>query len=145
MMFPTNPFPQVFPPSNPFLDHEKVDLYTNPFLTGDCFPVDEKFTTSKQDLVEGLGLDQCDEYNHLFWPEVKNKKPSKKDHHSKIHTTQGPRDRRHNLAVSNDSSSKFTNFPRFTDVQRFRSIGGPGEPTAGSDKDPVIHINKLSN
>ncbi|KAI3784986.1 hypothetical protein L1987_44094 [Smallanthus sonchifolius] len=138
MMSTTNPFPQltsttnvIFPPSNSFLDHEKCDLYTNPFLSGDCFG-------------EGLGLEQCDEYNHLFLSELKNKKTSKKDHHSKIHTARGPRDRRvrlsiehdyndkigestmednismlysyqHNLAVSNDSSPKFTCLPKFTD------------------------------
>nr|AXM05033.1 cycloidea-like protein [Senecio scandens] len=99
-MFSSNPFPhltstiQVFPPSTSFLDHEKEDVNNhhmgnNPFVSGDCFPA----------RVEGLGLEQCDEYNHLLWSETKNIKISKKDHHSKIHTAQGPRDRRVRLSI----------------------------------------------
>nr|AXM05105.1 cycloidea-like protein [Galinsoga parviflora] len=102
-MFSSNPFPQLtstcFPPSNSSLDHEKDDLYTNypnPFLPGDCWG---KSTTSKHDLVQELGFEHCDDYSHLFWSEVKNMKPSKKDHHSKIHTAQGPRDRRVRLSI----------------------------------------------
>ncbi|KAD1072735.1 hypothetical protein E3N88_43333 [Mikania micrantha] len=118
----TNPNPQlpststihVFP-LNSFQDHEKDDhyinhpnrsnYYHNPFLPGDCFPAKENLTTSKHDLVEGMGLQQCDEYNHLFWSEIKKEKPSKKDHHSKIHTAQGPRDRR--VRLSTEVAKKF--------------------------------------
>nr|AXM05106.1 cycloidea-like protein [Galinsoga parviflora] len=85
-MFSSNPF-QVFPPSNPFQDNQKDDLYINPYLSRDCFPA--------KDLVH----EQCDDYNHVFWSEVKNQEPSKKDHHSKIHTAQGPRDRRVRLSI----------------------------------------------
>ncbi|KAM0032157.1 putative transcription factor TCP family [Helianthus debilis subsp. tardiflorus] len=109
MMSSSNPFPQVtssshyvFPPSNPFLDHEKDDLYINnfnPFLSGDCFPDNENNTTRKQDLAEELRLEECDENDHLFWSVVKNNKGSNKDHHSKIHTAQGPRDRRVRLSI----------------------------------------------
>nr|AXM05029.1 cycloidea-like protein [Tephroseris rufa] len=111
-MFSSNPFPhltspiQVFPPSTSFLDHEKEDVYNyhhhrsnNPFVSGDCFPAREKITSSKQDLLAGLGLEQCDEYNHLLWSEKKKNKISKKDHHSKIYTAQGPRDRRVRLSI----------------------------------------------
>ncbi|KAF5791842.1 putative transcription factor TCP family [Helianthus annuus] len=109
MMSSSNPFPHptstihyVFPPSNCYLDQEKDDLYTdhpNPFLSGDCLMAKEDITTSKKDLVEEIGLEQCDEYNNLFWSEIQNKKSSKKDHHSKIHTAQGPRDRRVRLSI----------------------------------------------
>nr|AXM05021.1 cycloidea-like protein [Doronicum orientale] len=99
-MFSSNPFPHltssihVFPPSNSFLDNEN-----NPFVSGDCFPAPDKFTTSNHALVQGLGLAQCDVYNHLFVSEEKKKKTSKRDHHSKIHTAQGPRDRRVRLSI----------------------------------------------
>nr|AXM05014.1 cycloidea-like protein [Berkheya purpurea] len=120
-MFSSNPFPQlassihVFPaPPNSFLDHEKDDLYTDPFVSGNCScfhsrsppPATGKFNTSKQDSVEGLGLEKCDEYNHLFQVSpTKKKKPPKKDHHSKIYTAQGPRDRRVRLSI--EVASKF--------------------------------------
>nr|AXM05010.1 cycloidea-like protein [Gazania rigens] len=118
-MFSSNPFPQLassyhgFPvPTNAFFDH---DLYANPFVSPDsCFdsrsppPATGEFTTTKQDSVidQGLGLDlekSRDEYdNLLFMSDVspmKKKKPPKKDHHSKIHTAQGPRDRRVRLSI----------------------------------------------
>nr|AXM05088.1 cycloidea-like protein [Bidens pilosa] len=93
-MFSSNPFPHIFPPSDSLIsDQPKDDLYINPFLSSECFQ-------AKHDLVQELDLDrQCDEYNHLFWSELKNKKGSKKDHHSKIHTAQGPRDRRVRLSI----------------------------------------------
>nr|BBE14743.1 cycloidea-like 2e protein [Dahlia pinnata] len=85
MMSSTNPFPQTF------LDQEKDDLYINHFLSGDsCFPAWES---------QQLGLEQCDKYNDLFWPVVTNNRTSKKDHHSKIQTAQGPRDRRVRLSI----------------------------------------------
>nr|AXM05043.1 cycloidea-like protein [Osteospermum ecklonis] len=89
-MFSSNPFPHhVFPPSNSFLDQEKDDLYNSPFVSSDS-------------VVEGLGLQQqqqqqeCDE---ICGFEMNKKKSSKKDHHSKIHTAQGPRDRRVRLSI----------------------------------------------
>ncbi|KAI7743614.1 hypothetical protein M8C21_007828, partial [Ambrosia artemisiifolia] len=97
---PSNSTIHVFPPSHSFLDEAKDDLYTNPFLSSHCFPAHENITTSEQDSVEGLGLEQCHVYNnHLFISEIMNKKASKKDHHSKIHTAQGPRDRRVRLSI----------------------------------------------
>ncbi|KAK1432990.1 hypothetical protein QVD17_09894 [Tagetes erecta] len=115
MMFSTNPFSHltsnnihVFPSSNYFLDLEKDDLYINNPNSFDCFPTWGKINSTTSDdhqnnLVKGLGLEQSkcdDQYNHdLFWSEVKNKKTSKKDHHSKIHTAQGPRDRRVRLST----------------------------------------------
>lgn len=50
-------------------------------------------------IVFRLGLEQCDEYNHLLWSEKKKIKISKKDNHSKIHTAQGPRDKRVRLSI----------------------------------------------
>nr|AXM05025.1 cycloidea-like protein [Sinosenecio oldhamianus] len=111
-MFSSNPFPhltstiQVFPPSTSFLDYEKEDLdnhhhhrSNNPYVSGDYFPARENITSRKQDLLAGLGFEQCDEYNHLLWSEKKKNKISKKDHHSKIYTAQGPRDRRVRLSI----------------------------------------------
>nr|AXM05083.1 cycloidea-like protein [Cosmos bipinnatus] len=102
-MFSSNPFPHL---TSAFLDHEKDDLYINnlnQFLSGDYFPAnDNNITTSKQDLAQELGLKrQCNEYNHLVWSVVanNNNKTSKKDHHSKIQTAQGPRDRRVRLSI----------------------------------------------
>nr|AXM05094.1 cycloidea-like protein [Tagetes patula] len=85
-MFSSNPF-HVFPvPSNSILDHEKHNLYnSNPFHS------------SKQDLVEEEQGLECD--HDLYWSEIKKEKASKKDHHSKIHTAQGPRDRRVRLSI----------------------------------------------
>ncbi|XP_071730989.1 transcription factor TCP18-like [Rutidosis leptorrhynchoides] len=89
-MFTTNPFSHlsssthVFPPSNPILNHEKHDLYNH--LTYNPFKIanENKFT---QDLgVNGLGFE-------------KKKKGPLKDHHSKIHTSKGPRDRRVRLSI----------------------------------------------
>ncbi|KAL4581879.1 hypothetical protein LXL04_006414 [Taraxacum kok-saghyz] len=114
MMFSTNPFAQfasslhVFPPPNSFLENEKEDLYINhhhnhhttttPFVSGDSclLPYSPSFTTSKQDsggINEGLGLEQV------------SPRKKKKDHHSKIHTAQGPRDRRVRLSI--DVARKF--------------------------------------
>ncbi|KAK1432987.1 hypothetical protein QVD17_09891 [Tagetes erecta] len=92
-MFSTNPF-HVFPvPSNSILDHEKHNLY-NPK------PNPNPFHSSKQDLVEEeLGLEQSECDHDLYWSEIKKEKASKKDHHSKIHTAQGPRDRRVRLSI----------------------------------------------
>nr|AXM05055.1 cycloidea-like protein [Chrysanthemum lavandulifolium] len=98
-MFSPNHFPHLIsptrdsPPPNSFLDYEQDDLYSkNPFVSADG-------------LVNGLGLDQCDEYNHDLGLHIKKKKSSKKDHHSKIHTAQGPRDRRVRLSI--EVSRKF--------------------------------------
>ncbi|KAI3500573.1 hypothetical protein L1887_36397 [Cichorium endivia] len=129
-MFSSNPFEQfassinAFLPPNSFIDNEKDDLYnnhhhhTNPFVPGECClhlyspsPATDRLITSKQDSggFEGLGLEQCnDEYHHVMGSEVsprKKKKTSKKDHHSKIHTAQGPRDRRVRLSI--DVARKF--------------------------------------
>nr|AXM04996.1 cycloidea-like protein [Scorzonera sinensis] len=130
-MFSSNPFAQLpstihdFPPSNSFLENEKDDLYINhhnhldnPFVSSDCClnpyslsTETEKFTTSKQDStgMEELGLEQyCEEHNHVLGSEdspQKKRETSKKDHHSKIHTAQGPRDRRVRLSI--DVARKF--------------------------------------
>nr|AXM04997.1 cycloidea-like protein [Scorzonera sinensis] len=128
-MFSSNPFAQLdssthdFPPTNFFFDDKKDDLYFNhqhlnhPFVSEDyCLgpynpsPATENFTTSKQDSfgVEGLELEQHDEHKHVLGSEVsprKKKKTPKKDHHSKIHTAQGPRDRRVRLSI--DVARKF--------------------------------------
>nr|AXM05046.1 cycloidea-like protein [Pseudognaphalium affine] len=102
-MFSSNPFSQlassthVFPPSYSFLDHEKHDLYNH--LSNSPFQIacENKF---RQDLgVEGLGLEQSfNEHNHVFGSEKKKKAP-KKDHHSKIRTSKGPRDRRVRMSI----------------------------------------------
>lgn len=117
-MFSTNPFPhltssiQVSPPSNSFLDLEKDDPYfyhnhmsNNPFDPGDCFPGREKFSTGNLNLLEELGLEKYDEDTHIFESDTKQNHTSKKDHHSKIHTAQGPRDRRVRLSI--EVSKKF--------------------------------------
>nr|AXM05066.1 cycloidea-like protein [Achillea acuminata] len=98
-MFSPNHFPHLIsptqdsPPSNSFLDYEQDDLYNNsPFVSADG-------------LVDGLGLDQCDECNHDLGAETKKKISIKKDHHSKIYTAQGPRDRRVRLSI--EVSRKF--------------------------------------
>ncbi|XP_076896919.1 transcription factor CYCLOIDEA-like [Bidens hawaiensis] len=100
MMSSSNPFPNF---TSTFLDHEKDDLYINrlnPFLSGDCFPASDNITTSKQAVVQELGLErQCAEYNHHVWSIVTDNKTSKKDYHSKIQTAQGPRDRRVRLSI----------------------------------------------
>nr|AXM05079.1 cycloidea-like protein [Gaillardia pulchella] len=116
-MFSSNPFPNL---TNSVLNNEEDDLHFNfnlthpttttthsPFLSGDGFPAGENLTSIEQDLVEELGLEQCDEYkyNNLFWSVVKNKKSPKKDHHSKIYTAQGPRDRR--VRLSTEVAKKF--------------------------------------
>nr|AXM05078.1 cycloidea-like protein [Gaillardia pulchella] len=108
-MFSSNPLnltstQHLFFPTNSILDNLKVNLYnSDPFATGDCFPASENVNSTRKDnVVEGLGLQQSEEYNYnnLFWSEVKNKKSSfKKDHHSKIYTAQGPRDRRVRLSI----------------------------------------------
>ncbi|XP_071713171.1 transcription factor CYCLOIDEA-like [Rutidosis leptorrhynchoides] len=98
-MFPTNPFSHlpssthVFPPSISFLDHEKHHIY-NSFQVAS----ENNFT---QDLgVEGLGLEQSvDKYNNHVFGSEKIKKSVKKDHHSKIHTSKGFRDRRVRLSI----------------------------------------------
>nr|AXM04984.1 cycloidea-like protein [Atractylodes lancea] len=115
----------VFPPPNSFLDYEKDGVYSNhhhhyhrnnnPSVSGDCClhaysppPPTEKFATSKRDsveqqqLIQVLGLEHWEDYHHLFGSGVsptKKRKTSKKDHHSKIHTAQGPRDRRVRLSI----------------------------------------------
>nr|AFV30139.1 putative RAY2-like protein [Senecio chrysanthemifolius] len=111
-MFSTNPFShlassiQVSPPSNSFLDFEKEEPYfyhhyqsSNPLDPGDCLPsVRGRFSTSDHNLLEELGLEAYDEYTHFESDTKKNHSP-KKDHHSKIHTAQGTRDRRVRLSI----------------------------------------------
>nr|AXM04991.1 cycloidea-like protein [Myripnois dioica] len=126
-MFSSNPCSQlassihVFPPPSSFLDHEKDGLYINhhfrnnsPFVSGDCFfhvyssPPAQDSVGQQQQLIGGSELEHCEEYNHWFQSGVsptKKKKTSKKDHHSKIHTAQGPRDRRVRLSI--DVARKF--------------------------------------
>ncbi|GJZ96321.1 cycloidea-like protein [Tanacetum coccineum] len=114
MMFSTNPYSQlassihVIPTYNSLLEHENDDIYINynhhhsnsPILAEGCIdPFGEK------DFVEGLGFQQCEESNHVIGSEVKKEKISKKDHHSKVHTAQGPRDRRVRLSI--EVSRKF--------------------------------------
>lgn len=106
MMFTTNPFSQLassthaFPPSNSFIDDEEHDLYNH--LSNNPFQIASENKFRHNLGVEGLGLEQsCDgynNYNHVFGSE-KKKKASKKDHHSKIHTSKGPRDRRVRLSI----------------------------------------------
>ncbi|XP_024978354.1 transcription factor TCP1-like [Cynara cardunculus var. scolymus] len=124
-MFPTNSFQQfassihVFPPPDSFLDYEKDGVCINhhyrndnPFVSGDCCfqafsgsppTATEKFATCKQDSFEELQQQYyCEDYHHLFESGVsptKKKKTPKKDNHSKIHTAQGPRDRRVRLSI----------------------------------------------
>ncbi|KAI7743612.1 hypothetical protein M8C21_007826, partial [Ambrosia artemisiifolia] len=80
------------PPSNFFPEHEKDDVYNNPLVSSDCFQAKENITTRKQD----LGLEECDENENVCWSVVKT---SNKDHHSKIQTAQGPRDRRVRFSI----------------------------------------------
>nr|AMR68926.1 flower asymmetry transporter CYC2e [Chrysanthemum x morifolium]APJ35652.1 flower asymmetry transporter ClCYC2e [Chrysanthemum lavandulifolium] len=109
-MFSTNPYSQlassnhVIPTSNSLFEHENDnynDYQSNTSLLAEgCIdPFGEK------DFLEGLGFEQCEEYNHVLGSEEKKGKISKKDHHSKIHTAQGPRDRRVRLSI--EVSRKF--------------------------------------
>nr|AXM05067.1 cycloidea-like protein [Achillea acuminata] len=113
-MFSTNPYSQlassihVIPTYNSLLEHENDDIYINynhhhsnsPGLAeGSLNPFGEK------DFVEGLGFEQCEESNHVIRSEVKKEKISMKDHHSKVLTAQGPRDRRVRLSI--EVSRKF--------------------------------------
>nr|ACC54347.1 CYCLOIDEA-like 2 [Gerbera hybrid cultivar] len=121
-MFSTNPFQElnssshVFPPPNSFLDHEQDDLFhhrsNHPFVSGDSFfgaMADFKDSGGQHQLFSGSGLEYNDEYNNTLESGVskmKNKKKiSKKDHHSKIDTAHGPRDRRVRLSI--DIARKF--------------------------------------
>nr|AXM05007.1 cycloidea-like protein [Lapsanastrum apogonoides] len=108
-MFSSNPFAQfassihVFPPpSNSFIENEKDNLFINhhhhltttttnnhPFVSGECCVQDSGG-------IDRLGLDQS---------EVISPRKKKKDHHSKIYTAQGPRDRRVRLSI--DVARKF--------------------------------------
>nr|GEV14075.1 hypothetical protein [Tanacetum cinerariifolium] len=98
-MFSPNHFPHLIsptqdsPPPSSFIDYEQDDLYSNNLFV------------SADGLVDELGLDQCDDYNHDLGSKSKKKKSTKKDHHSKIHTAQGPRDRRVRLSI--EVSRKF--------------------------------------
>nr|AXM05050.1 cycloidea-like protein [Aster indicus] len=103
-MFSSNPFSQlansssthVFPPSiNSLLDDEKNGLHNQWNNNSPFAHENDKF--SEQSIVQGLGLDEYYN-NHLLEPEMKKKSP-KKDHHSKIHTSKGPRDRRVRLSI----------------------------------------------
>nr|XP_043616199.1 transcription factor CYCLOIDEA-like [Erigeron canadensis] len=103
MMFSTNPFSQlsssssnhVFPPPsiNSLLDDE--NQWNSPRFAHEN---DDKFNnnSSEQSLVQGqLGLEN---YYHNDLLDMEKKSP-KKDHHSKIHTAKGPRDRRVRLSI----------------------------------------------
>nr|AXM05097.1 cycloidea-like protein [Flaveria bidentis] len=130
-MFSSNPFSQVrnfstinvFSPPNSFLDYETDDVYfnyhqqinNNPFVSGDVCHND--VTTLKQDFVlqqhfaEGSGLQSSDseDHNDLLESVISSYKKkmvtSKRDGHSKINTSRGPRDRRVRLSI--DIAKKF--------------------------------------
>nr|AXM04987.1 cycloidea-like protein [Centaurea cyanus] len=115
-MFSSNPFSQfassfhAFPPSDhSFLDYQQDDLSINnhhPFLSGDSSSgspptaATEEFATCQQDAFEEPQQQYyCEDYNHLLVSPTKKNKIPKKDNHSKIHTAQGPRDRRVRLSI----------------------------------------------
>nr|QHI00052.1 cycloidea [Helianthus x multiflorus] len=113
-----------------YLNHHEDN--NNPFVSGDSFfhsysnfapqpsalpPVTDYMPSNTQELDsqnqlldhEGSGLQYCDNYSDLLesvvYPSKKKVVTSKKDGHSKIHTAQGPRDRRVGLSI--DIARKF--------------------------------------
>nr|AXM04973.1 cycloidea-like protein [Adenocaulon himalaicum] len=116
-MFSSNPFPQipssiyVAPhPSSSFFDLDKNGCFfnhhehnSNPFLSGDRSVHAYNYNSNPQDLVRHQGLQYCDDHNDLLesviYPSKKKIATLKNDGHSKIYTSQGPRDRRVRLSI----------------------------------------------
>nr|AXM04981.1 cycloidea-like protein [Saussurea lyrata] len=107
-MFSSNPFHQFTSLPDSFLDYENnVLCINNPFVSGDCCfhaggGTEKVAAICKQDSFEELQQQYSEDYQHLIESEVsptKKKKTPKKDNHSKIHTAQGPRDRRVRLSI----------------------------------------------
>nr|ACJ71723.1 CYCLOIDEA-like protein [Senecio vulgaris]ACJ71724.1 CYCLOIDEA-like protein [Senecio squalidus] len=126
-MFSSNPFHQipssihVFSPSNSFFDHEKDGGHFNhhndisQFVSGDCIfdsynnlappPViaDNIMVRQQDQLSKDSGFHFCDDKSNLLESVIYSSKKKmtnlKKDGHSKIHTAQGPRDRRVRLSI----------------------------------------------
>ncbi|GJY55629.1 RAY1-like protein [Tanacetum coccineum] len=126
-MFSSNPFHQqvpssihVFQPSS-FFDLEKDGVYmnrqnyNNQFDTGDCFynapppVVNSNIMDRQQQVCKESEFQYCDDNSQLLESVIYHTKKkmvnSKKDGHSKIHTAQGPRDRRVRLSI--DVARKF--------------------------------------
>ncbi|KAI7732248.1 hypothetical protein M8C21_028405 [Ambrosia artemisiifolia] len=132
-MFSSNPFAQITPspihvshPFNSLFDHEKDDVYfthhvpnNNPFVvSGDTFfPQPSALpsyniasnTEHQLDSNQSQLQQYCENYSDLLesvvYPSKKKVVTTKKDGHSKIHTAQGPRDRRVRLSI--DIARKF--------------------------------------
>nr|AXM05042.1 cycloidea-like protein [Osteospermum ecklonis] len=106
-MFSSNPFQQlpstihVYPPSGSLFDLEKDGVHLNQnnhFVTGDCF-----YHAPLPVVTDHMVRHYCDYNNNLLesvtYPSKKKMTNLKKDGHSKIHTAQGPRDRRVRLSI----------------------------------------------
>nr|AXM05082.1 cycloidea-like protein [Cosmos bipinnatus] len=131
-MFSSNPFQQlpssihVFHPSTSFFDLEKDGVHfnhhhyhhhhhhhNNQFVNGDCFHHAYNSLPppppQHQQSYKGSGLHYSDENSSLLesviYPSKKKVPNMKKDGHSKIHTAQGPRDRRVRMSI--DVARKF--------------------------------------
>ncbi|KAJ0457564.1 putative transcription factor TCP family [Helianthus annuus] len=125
-MFPSNlvqPHPSsihVFPSSSSLFDLEKDGVHfhhhyhhhhNNQFINGDCFF--HGYNTAPPpvltDNIKGSGFHYSDDHNSLLeaviYPSKKKVANMKKDGHSKIHTAQGPRDRRVRMSI--DVARKF--------------------------------------
>ncbi|KAI3760875.1 hypothetical protein L1987_51276 [Smallanthus sonchifolius] len=119
----------VFPPSSSFFDHEKEGIHfnhhhyhhhhhNNQFVNGDCFfhaynnlAPPQVFTDNimvrqhhqQQQLSKGSGFHYSDDNSSLLesviYPSKEKMSNMKKDGHSKIHTAQGPRDRRVRMSI----------------------------------------------
>nr|AXM04963.1 cycloidea-like protein [Calycera herbacea] len=107
-MFSSNPFPQLTssvhgfpPPSNPFFETDTLYFHhhnnNHPFVSGDCPPPPAPENISQQQQQQLLIM------RSVISPA--KMAAVKKDRHSKIHTAQGPRDRRVRLSI--DISRKF--------------------------------------
>ncbi|KAI3777047.1 hypothetical protein L1987_46840 [Smallanthus sonchifolius] len=131
-MFPSNlvqQFPSsihVFPPSSSFFDHEKDGIHfnhhhhhNNQFVNRDCFfhaynnlapppvfPDNIMVRQQQQQLSKGSGFQYSDDNSSLLesviYPSKKKMANMKKDGHSKIHTSQGPRDRRVRMSIESN-------------------------------------------
>ncbi|KAI3669899.1 hypothetical protein L6452_41365 [Arctium lappa] len=95
MMSSTNPFPHFASPPISFLDYEKYNLSITHNNNNNNNPFQDSFEELQQQYSE-------DYHHHVFESEVsptKKRKTPRKDNHSKIHTAQGPRDRRVRLSI----------------------------------------------
>nr|AXM05028.1 cycloidea-like protein [Tephroseris rufa] len=125
-MFSSNPFQHIpssihVYPSSSFFDLEKDGVPfnhhndINQFVSGDCIfdaygglvhppVIEDNIIVRQQELItEESGFHYCDDKSNLLESVIYSSKKKmtnmKKDGHSKIHTAQGPRDRRVRLSI----------------------------------------------